>query len=121
MAKLEADLTAIKLDVAVIKANGAAKSDIAELKAATKADIAELKSTTKTDIAELKVAIADSQAKIIMWVVVAIFLAQLLPLLKDFIKPADPAPAATQSTATPASQEGPWTQYQKQPAPPAAK
>jgi hypothetical protein len=80
VAKLEADLTAIKIDIAVIKANGATKSDIAELKAATKIDIAELKASTKTDIAEAK-------TTIIMWVVSAIVLAQLLPsVLKLFIK-----------------------------------
>lgn len=106
VAKLEADLTAIKLDLAVIKANGASKSDIADLRSATKSDIADfrgatkseiadLRSTMKSDIAELKISIADSQTKIIMWVAVAIFLAQLLPLVKDFIKPAPQTPAAT--------------------------
>jgi hypothetical protein len=74
--KLEADLVTMKTDIAVIKANGSTKSDIAELRA-----------STKSDIAELKVSIAESQTKIIMWVVVAVFLAQLLPLIKDFLKP----------------------------------
>jgi hypothetical protein len=61
--KLEADMSALRLDVGIIKANGATKSDIAE----TKAAISEAKSAT------------------IMWVVTAIFLAQLLPsLLKKF-------------------------------------
>ncbi len=77
VAKLEAELTSIKIDLGVIKANGATKSDIADLRGSLKSDI------------------ADSQTKIIMWVVVAIFLAQLLPLVKDFVKPAPQAPAAT--------------------------
>ena len=71
VAKLEADLTAIKVDLAVIKASGATKSDLAEAK-----------------------------SSIILWVVGAIFVAQLLPMLRDFVKPAavaSPAPVATPS------------------------
>lgn len=61
--KLEADLAAIKLDVGIIKANGATKSDIAE---------------TKATISEAKTAI-------ILWVAGAVFLAQVIPgLLKKF-------------------------------------
>ena len=114
--KLEAQLTSISTDVAVIKANGATKTDMAELKSttqtdmaelksatqadiaelksetradiaelrsSTKADIAELRSSTKADIAELKSSmkadLAEAKTAIIMWVVGAIFLAQLLP------------------------------------------
>jgi len=50
--KLEADLTAIKLDVGILKANSATKADLAEAK-----------------------------SSIILWVVGAIFVAQLLPSL----------------------------------------
>jgi hypothetical protein len=63
VAKLESDLTAIKIDVAVIKANGA----------------------TKSDISDTKTALSEAKSSIILWVVTAIFLAQLLPaLLKRF-------------------------------------
>jgi hypothetical protein len=56
-------LTALERDVAIIKTNGA----------------------TKADISETKAAIAESRSSIIVWVVSAIFLAQLLPaLLKKF-------------------------------------
>lgn len=59
--KLEGELASIKLDIGIIKANGATKSDIAE----TKAAVSEAKST------------------IILWVVTAVVLAQVLPgLLK---------------------------------------
>jgi hypothetical protein len=61
--KLEAELTAIKVDLAVIKANGA----------------------TKSDVANARTAIAEAKTSIIIWVVSAIFLSQLLPaLLKKF-------------------------------------
>jgi ribosomal protein L29 len=54
--KIEADLTAIRIDIALIVANGATKTDMAELSYATKADIAELRTATKADIAELRAA-----------------------------------------------------------------
>ncbi|MEO7493865.1 MAG: hypothetical protein ABIT83_20555 [Massilia sp.] len=68
-AGLEKDVAAIKIDVAVIKANGATKLDIAELRA------------------EMRTTVAEAKTNIVLWVVSAIFLAQLLPsLLKIFLK-----------------------------------
>ncbi len=68
VAKLEAEITAIKIDVAVIKQTCATKSDLAELKAA----------------------MAEGHAKIIIWVVSAVFIAQLLPIIKDSVTPSAP-------------------------------
>ncbi len=61
VATLEKDVAAIKTDVAVIKSNYATKADIAEAK-----------------------------YSIILWVVSAIFIAQLLPMVKDYIAQAMP-------------------------------
>lgn len=72
--KLETDVAAIKTDVAVIKANGATKSDVAELRGL----FGELKAATKGDI-------ADAKFQIILWVVSAIVIAQLLPIIVKLI------------------------------------
>ncbi|MRW85844.1 hypothetical protein GJ698_17345 [Pseudoduganella sp. FT26W] len=62
--KIESELATLKIDGAVIKSNYA----------------------TKADIAELKTLIAEAKSSIIIWVVSAIFLAQVLPsLLKLFL------------------------------------
>ena len=51
VAKLEADIPAIKIDVAVIKQTCATKTDLAEVKAELKADLAEVKAELKADLA----------------------------------------------------------------------
>lgn len=61
VAKLESEMAAIKLDLGILKATVATKTDLAEVKAETKAGIAEAKNA------------------IIVWVVGSVFLAQLLP------------------------------------------
>lgn len=61
--KLESELSAIKLDLGIIKASGATKSDIAELKAT----------------------VSEAKSNVILWVVTAVVLAQILPgLLRQF-------------------------------------
>ena len=77
VAKLEADIPTIKIDVAVLKQTCATKSDLAELKAA----------------------IAEGPTKIIIWVVSAVFIAQLLPMMRDFVRTSAPATAQTPAPA----------------------
>lgn len=74
--KLEFEMEAIKLDLGILKATVATKTDLAEaiakVNADTRSSIAEVKADTKAAIAEAKNAI-------IVWVVGSVFLAQLLP------------------------------------------
>jgi len=74
--KLEFEMEAIKLDLGILKATVATKTDLAEaiakVNADTRSSIAEVKAETKAGIAEAKNAI-------IVWVVGSVFLAQLLP------------------------------------------
>ena len=87
VARLENNFAAIVIDVAEIKADGATRPDIADLRAATKLDIADLREAVKTELAALKTAIAEAKTSIVIWVVGAVFIAQLLPsLLKLFLK-----------------------------------
>jgi len=74
--KLEFEMEAIKLDLGILKATVATKTDLAEaiakVNADTRSSIAEVK-------AETKAAIAEAKNAIIVWVVGSVFLAQLLP------------------------------------------
>jgi hypothetical protein len=67
-------LYALEQGVAIIKATGATKADIAELRSEFKISIAELRS-------EMLSAIAEAKTSTILWVVGTIFLAQVLPML----------------------------------------
>lgn len=77
--KLESEMATIKLDLGILKATVATKTDLAEAIAKVNADIADVKAETKAAIAETKTAIAEAKNAIIVWVVGSVFLAQLLP------------------------------------------
>jgi hypothetical protein len=53
---------------------------------ATKSDLAELRAEAKAGIANLKAYFAESKTSTIMWVVTAIFLAQLLPVVVALVR-----------------------------------
>lgn len=75
VAKLEAlaektgeRLAALDRDLAVIKSNYATREDVAALRG------------------EMKAAVAEAKNSIILWVVAAVFLAQLLPVVAGLVK-----------------------------------
>ncbi|MDQ1919366.1 hypothetical protein [Massilia pseudoviolaceinigra] len=70
--KLEADVAAMKIDIGVIRATGATKSDIAEVRAEIRSEIAGVRS-------EIRSTVAEAKSVIIMWVAGLVFLAQLVP------------------------------------------
>jgi hypothetical protein len=71
VARIESDLVVMKADIAVMK------TDIAVIKATA---------ATKTDLAQVRAEIAEAKSSIIMWVVSAIFIAQLLPALLKLLE-----------------------------------
>lgn len=123
LSKLETEVSAIRLDVAVLKSTSATKSDLAEFEARTRIELAEVRGEmraqakdldAKLDIvkselrAEIRASVASSQNKIILWVVSFIFLAQLLPMMKDVVannlaEQTSSASATTTRSATPAA------------------
>ena len=80
VAETRNDIFDLKTDVAIIKSNYA----------------------THADIAKLETKIEASKNSIIMWVVGAIFLAQLLPMLKDWVTTSkNPSPTIASPQALP--------------------
>lgn len=101
--KLETDLTAIKIDLAVIKANGAVRSDVVEVRELLKSSVTEFKAEVDKSASKMGKDLADSQTKIILWIVATVFVAQLLPMIKDLVRPAATPASSAASTAAPAS------------------
>jgi formate hydrogenlyase subunit 4 len=85
LSKVEADIAAIKFDVALIKATGATKVDLAEAKTELHSAIGAAKTELEGKIGETNTKIEAAKTSVIMWVVTAIFLAQLLPALLRFL------------------------------------
>ena len=93
---MESHLAKIELDLAIIKASGATKSDVAAATSAIKADVAAATSAYKAEFAELRAEmraefahirrefaekLAETKVCIVIWLVSTVVLAQLLPLL----------------------------------------
>jgi hypothetical protein len=73
-------------------------------------DLRLVKIDTRMDAFATRADVSEAKNSIIMWVVGAIFVAQLLPMLKDFVKPSAPVVASTPAPATPSQATAPKPQ-----------
>lgn len=87
----------------MIKANGAVKSDVVEVRELlNKSSVTEFKAEVDKSASKMGKDLTDSQTKIILWIVATVFVAQLLPMIKDFAGPAVAPVSSASSTAAPA-------------------